>query len=63
MPDAKPALGFLARFAVLRGASRELWLTFLFKFLGITAYKLMNVTLVPRFWTLSPRLSRAAGMR
>lgn len=46
MADNDQAKGFLARFAVLRGASRELWLTFLFKFLGITAYKLMNVTLV-----------------
>ncbi len=31
---------------VLRSASRELWLTFAVKFLGVAAYKLMNVTLV-----------------
>src|SRR6185436_2215591 len=46
MAEATPALGFLARFTVLKGASRELWITFIVKFLGITAYKLMNVTLV-----------------
>ena len=46
MAEATLALRFLGRFTVLKGASRELWLTFIVKFLGITAYKLMNVTLV-----------------
>jgi len=31
---------------VLKGAPRELWLTFAIKFLGITAYKVTNLTLV-----------------
>ena len=46
MAEAIPALGFLGRFAVLKGASRELWIALTLKFLGVTAYKLMNVTLV-----------------
>jgi len=37
---------FLGRFLVLKGAARELWITFAVKFLGVAAYKLMNVTLV-----------------
>ena len=46
MPEPTAASGLIGRFAVLQGASRELWLTFVVKFLGITAYKLMNITLV-----------------
>lgn len=43
---ATTAGGFLAKFMVMRNASRELWLTLTLKFLGVAAYKLMNVTLV-----------------
>lgn len=46
MSEATPALSFLGRFTVLKGASRELWITFIVKFLAVAAYKLMNVTLV-----------------
>ena len=38
--------GFLAKFGVLRGARRELWLTFLVKFLIYTAYSVTNKTMV-----------------
>lgn len=38
--------GFLAKFTVLRGAQRELWLTFLIKFLIYTAYSVTNKTMV-----------------
>lgn len=38
--------GLLARFAVLGGAARELWLTFLIKFLAVAAYAVTNLTLV-----------------
>ncbi|MBV9009424.1 MAG: MFS transporter [Verrucomicrobia bacterium] len=38
--------GFVAKFAVLRGARRELWLTFLIKFLIYTAYSVTNKTMV-----------------
>jgi MFS family permease len=38
--------GFLAKFTVLRGAQRELWLTFLIKFLIYTAYSVTNKTIV-----------------
>lgn len=38
--------GFLARFTVLRGAIRELWLIFGAKLLTIAAYGVMNLTLV-----------------
>ncbi|MCX6928962.1 MAG: MFS transporter, partial [Verrucomicrobia bacterium] len=37
---------FIGKFTVLKGAPRELWLTFAIKFLGITAYKVTNLTLV-----------------
>jgi len=39
-------LGFLAKFTVLKGARRELWLTFLIKFLIYTAYSVTNKTMV-----------------
>ena len=32
--------GFISKFTVLKGAQRELWLTFLIKFLIYTAYKI-----------------------
>ena len=38
--------GFLAKFTVLKGAERELWLTFLIKFLIYTAYSVTNKTMV-----------------
>lgn len=38
--------GFLAKFLVLRGAVRELWITFAAKLLGVLAYSVMNSTLV-----------------
>src|SRR5215470_20237175 len=37
--------GFLAKFTVLKGAQRELWLTFLIKFLIISAYSVTTKTL------------------
>jgi MFS family permease len=38
--------GFLTKFTVLKGAQRELWLTFLIKFLIYTAYSVTNKTMV-----------------
>src|SRR5256886_3194952 len=38
--------GFLAKFTVLKGAQRELWLTFLIKFFIYTAYSVTNKTMV-----------------
>src|SRR5262245_55972180 len=38
--------GFLAKFTVLKSAQRELWLTFLIKFLIYTAYSVTNKTMV-----------------
>jgi len=38
--------GFIAKFAVLKGARRELWLTFLIKLLIYTAYSITNKTLI-----------------
>jgi MFS family permease len=38
--------GFIAKFAVLKGAQRELWLTFLIKLLIYTAYSITNKTMV-----------------
>lgn len=46
MADNNQAVGFFGKFLVLKGASRELWLTFVVKFLVIAAYKVTNVTLV-----------------
>src|SRR5713226_6046256 len=39
-------LGFLAKFTVLKGAQRELWLTFAIKLLIISAYSITNKTLI-----------------
>jgi MFS family permease len=38
--------GFFAKFTVLKGAQRELWLTFLIKFFIYTAYSVTNKTMV-----------------
>ena len=38
--------GFLGKFTVLKGAQRNLWLTFLIKFLIYTAYSVTNKTMV-----------------
>jgi MFS family permease len=38
--------GFVAKFTVLKSAKRELWLTFLIKFLIYTAYSVTNKTMV-----------------
>ncbi len=38
--------GFIAKFAVLKSARRELWLTFLIKLLIYTAYSITNKTMV-----------------
>lgn len=38
--------GFISKFTVLKGARRELWLTFLIKFLIYTAYSVTNKTMV-----------------
>jgi MFS family permease len=40
--------GFVAKFTVLKGARRELWLTFLIKFLIYTAYSVTNKTIA--YW-------------
>lgn len=49
-PAAPPAAsgfrGFIGKFTVIFGARRELWLTFLIKFLIYTAYSVTNKTLV-----------------
>src|SRR5215471_6760044 len=37
---------FLQKFTVLKGAHRELWLTFVIKFFSVAAYGLMNRTFV-----------------
>ncbi|MDQ6625175.1 MAG: hypothetical protein M3Y69_03400, partial [Verrucomicrobiota bacterium] len=38
--------GFIGKFTVIFGARRELWLTFLLKFLIYTAYSVTNKTMV-----------------
>src|SRR5712671_5802482 len=38
--------GFIGKFTVMRGAQRELWLTFLLKFLIYVAYSVTNKTMV-----------------
>ena len=43
---ARGLAGFIGKFTVLGGASRELWLTFLIKFLIYTAYSVTNKTMV-----------------
>ena len=46
LPVESGLRGFFAKFAVLRGAERELWLTFVIKVLVIAAYSVTNKTLV-----------------
>ncbi len=43
---AQAAVGFVGRFAVLKGAGRELWVTLVAKLLVIGAYALTNSTIV-----------------
>ena len=43
---ARGFAGFIGKFTVLRGAQRELWLTFLIKFLIYTAYSITNKTMI-----------------
>jgi MFS family permease len=43
---ARGIKGFIEKFTVLKGAQRELWLTFLIKFLIYTAYSVTNKTMV-----------------
>src|ERR1700730_864509 len=38
--------GFIAKFTILKGARRELWLTFLIKLLIYTAYSITNKTMI-----------------
>jgi MFS family permease len=46
-PEAPRGLvGFFAKFAVLKNAQRELWLTFAIKFICVAAYSLSNKTFV-----------------
>lgn len=44
--DAPQSGGLISKFTVLRGATRELWIVFLIKLLGIIAYSVMNRTFV-----------------
>ena len=44
--NPQAAVGFLGKFTVLKGAARELWVTFAVKLLVIAAYALTNSTLV-----------------
>ena len=43
---ARGLRGFIGKFTVLKGAQRELWLTFLIKFFIYTAYSVTNKTMV-----------------
>src|ERR1700758_5860306 len=45
-PPARGVAGFVGKFTVLKGAQRELWLTFVIKFLIYTAYSVTNKTMV-----------------
>src|SRR5205085_1977439 len=46
VPALTGVRGFIGKFTVLRGARRDLWLTFLIKFLIYTAYSVTNKTMV-----------------
>ena len=48
---AQADTGFIAKFTVLKGASRELWITFGVKLLGVMAYKMTVMTL--SLWLIS----------
>lgn len=43
---ARGPAGFIGKFTVMRGAQRELWLTFLLKFLIYVAYSVTNKTMI-----------------
>jgi MFS family permease len=43
---ARGLAGFIGKFTVMRGAQRELWLTFLLKFLIYVAYSVTNKTMI-----------------
>jgi MFS family permease len=45
-PPASGLAGFIGKFTIIFGARRELWLTFLLKFLIYTAYSVTNKTMV-----------------
>ena len=51
MADQQAAVGFFSKFTVLKGAARELWITFTVKFLGAVAYKITTLTLA--LWLMS----------
>jgi MFS family permease len=44
--EARGLSGFISKFTVLKGAQRELWLTFLIKLIMISAYSVTNKTLI-----------------
>jgi len=46
LPPKTGLVGFFGKFGVLKGAQRNLWLTFLIKFLIFTAYSITNKTIV-----------------
>jgi len=48
--EKQPVESFFGRFTVLKGAMRELWVSFIIKVLAIAAYQVMNMSLVP--WLL-----------
>src|SRR5262249_26337966 len=50
-PAPRGLAGFFAKFAVLKNAQRELWLTFAIKFLMVGAYGLSNMTI--KLWLSS----------
>jgi MFS family permease len=45
MPEAQPSVGFLQKFTVVKGFSRELWITLAVKMLSYAAYAVTNFTL------------------
>jgi MFS family permease len=51
MADMNPATAFLRKFTVLNGAARELWITFIVKFLSVAAYAVTNLTI--KLWLSS----------
>jgi len=51
MAEANQAEGFFAKFLVLNGAARELWLTFILKFVSVAAYAVTNLTI--KLWLSS----------
>ncbi len=51
MADEDQATGFLGKFTVLKGAARELWITFTVKFVAVAAYAVTNLTI--KLWLSS----------